>query len=114
MLGRIAPRMTTARSRSSVGAICGFGADHSDAANAGGHQAVSEFELKAGSCDDIPMDDAASPGAAVNPDAMRGQTLLIEPSAPHPILAVAEHPDEVDGVPGRNQKTVPALQIPLS
>src|ERR1700756_2210034 len=101
-------------SRNSVGAICGFGADHLDAANAGGHQAVSEFELKAGSCDDIPMDDAASPGAAINANAMWGQTLLIEPSTPHPILAVAEHPDGVDGVPGRDQNTVPALQILLA
>jgi hypothetical protein len=90
------------------------GSNQAHVSDPGGDNSVSELEVKTMGGDNVLLDGAAAPGAAVDAHFLGRYALPIEPAAPNPVVTIAESPKGIGGIACSDHHTITAAQIILA
>jgi hypothetical protein len=90
------------------------GSNQAHVSDPSGEDSVPELEVKAVGGDNVLLDGAAAPGAAVDAHFLRRYALPIEPAAPNPVVAIAESPKRIRGIACCDHHTIATAQIVLA
>jgi hypothetical protein len=82
--------------------------------NWGGENSIPKLQPEAERSNNVLLDGAAAPSAAIDAHSLRRGALSVEPSAPNQELPFAKRPERIERIPRRNHHTVARAQVLLS
>ena len=82
--------------------------------NWSGEDSIPKLQPEAGGSNNVLLDGAAAPRAAIDAHSLRRCALPVEPSAPDPEVPIAKSPERIERIRGRNHHTIAGAQVPLS
>ena len=82
--------------------------------NWGGQDSIPKLQPQAERSNNILLDGAAAPRAAIDAHSLRRCALSVEPSAPNQEVPIAKRPECIERIPRRNHHTVARPHVLLS
>jgi hypothetical protein len=82
--------------------------------NWSGEDSIPKLQPEAERSNNVLLDGAAAPGAAIDTHSLRRCALSVEPSAPNQEVPIAKRPERIERIPRRNHHTVARAQVLLS
>ena len=82
--------------------------------NWSGEHAIPKLQLEAERSNNVQLDGAAAPCAAIDAHPMRRCALAVKPSAPNQKVPIAKHPERIERIPRCNYDAVARAQVLLS
>jgi hypothetical protein len=82
--------------------------------NRSGEDSIPKLQPQAQRSNDVLLDGAAAPRAAIDAHSLRRCALSVEPSAPNQEVPTAKRPERIERIPRRNHHTVARAQVSLS
>jgi hypothetical protein len=82
--------------------------------NWSGEDSIPKLQPKTKRSNNVLLDGAASPCAAIDAHSLRRCALSVEPPAPNPEVPIAKRQERIERIPGRNHHTIARAHVPLS
>jgi hypothetical protein len=79
-----------------------------------GEDRIPKLQPEAERSNNVQLDGAAAPRAAIDAHSLRRCALSVKPSTPHQEVPVAKHPERIKRILRRNRHAVARAQVPLS
>jgi len=77
--------------------------------NGSGEDSIPKLQPEAGRGNNIRLEGATAPRAAVDADSLGRCALSVEPSAPNQEMPIAKRPERIERIPRRNHHTVATM-----